>query len=203
MRPNGFNDRRPPVNPNQDENLVQSIHRLTQQVRVIDSRDEVDAALRNRVVSRDEAGRLREESGLDLYIVNKDTNPMVVKLVDYGKFRFEQKKAEKEAARKQRQNARTEKEFFFSPNMGEHDIQVRMKQIRDSIDDHDIKIAVRLSKHHKIILTNRFVKPLAQVIRADDFVLNRVIRDLAAISAPTKLELGENVVFAKLKRQAR
>lgn len=187
-----------------DRNLVQNPQRLPDELRLIDTRPEADAETRNRLVTRQEAIDLMNATGLDLYVVSPEDAPppVVLKLLDYGKFRFEQQKKKREVERKQRQNTRTLKEFYFGPQIGEHDIDVKIAHIRQLIGDHDIKIAVKLNRHNKFILTNRNARRLDHAIKDEDFVLQRVMKSLAADIAPTRVELGEKLVYATLRPKA-
>lgn len=187
-----------------DRNLVQNPQRLPDEIRIIDTRAEVEPEMRSRIITRQEAIDLMDATGLDLYVVSPEDAPppVVLKLLDYGKFRFEQQKKKREMEKKQRQNTRTLKEFYFGPQIGDHDIDVKIAHIKQLIGDHDIKIAVKLNRHNKFIITNRNARPLDRAIRSEDFVLQRVLKSLAAEISPTRMELGEKLVYATLRPKA-
>lgn len=77
------------------------------------------------VISRSEALSLADERGLDLVNVSPNANPPVCKLLDYGKYRYEQQKREKEA--KKKQVSIQVKEIRLSVSIEEHDLNVKAK----------------------------------------------------------------------------
>lgn len=94
------------------------------------------------VVSRDEALRVAEEAELDLALVSPNAKPPVAKVLDYGKYRYEQQKREKE----QRKNQKTVnvKETRLSPTIEEHDFNTKLRQARGFIEDEDkVKASIR------------------------------------------------------------
>ena len=79
------------------------------------------------VVSLDEARRIARDEGLDLVEISPNSKPPVVKIVDYGKFKYDQQKKANEAKRKQ---AVTQlKEVQFRPNIEAHDLETKLKRI--------------------------------------------------------------------------
>jgi len=95
------------------------------------------------IVSIDEARARAEEVGLDLVEVAPDARPPVVKLMDYGKFKYEQARAAREARKKQ------------------HTIQVKEVKFRPGIEDHDYEFKTRharkfLEEGNKVRLTMMF-----------------------------------------------
>jgi len=80
-----------------------------------------------------EALKLAREQGLDLVEISPTANPPVCKIVDYGKFRYEQSKREHEQRKHQRSTHI--KEVKFRPATAEHDYQVRKKRIVEFLAD--------------------------------------------------------------------
>ncbi|MFI5267042.1 MAG: translation initiation factor IF-3 [Chloroflexota bacterium] len=81
--------------------------------------------------------------GVDLVEVNPTANPPVCKLLDYGRFQFEQSKRQREASKAQKNFVL--KEIRFRPNVGEHDVETKMKNIREFLNAGDkVKVVVRL-----------------------------------------------------------
>ena len=71
-----------------------------------------------------------------------NAEPPVCKIIDYGKFRFEEQK--KQNAAKKKQHTTTVKEITLRPGTEEHDYQVKLKKIRQFIDKGDkVKVTVR------------------------------------------------------------
>jgi len=94
------------------------------------------------VVTRDEALRIAEEAGLDLVEVSPNAEPPVCKVLDYGKFIYEQSK--KQAAAKKKQKQVSVKEIKFRPGTDEGDIQVKLRNLIRFLTNGDkVKITVR------------------------------------------------------------
>lgn len=82
------------------------------------------------------------DQGLDLVMMSPGAKPPVCKIMDYGKYRFEQSKREKEARKKQ--NVIEIKEVRLSPSIEEHDINVRVKNARKFLKQgNKVKVSIR------------------------------------------------------------
>ncbi|WP_167085212.1 translation initiation factor IF-3 [Rhizomicrobium palustre] len=93
-------------------------------------------------IGTDEARAIAEEKGLDLVEVSPDNAPPVVKLMDYGKFKYEQQKKAAEARKKQK--VIEIKEIKMRPTIDDHDYDVKMKAMRRFFDDGDkVKVTLR------------------------------------------------------------
>lgn len=94
------------------------------------------------VMSRDEALNLVEEKKLDLVNISPNANPPVCKILDYGKYRYELQKREKEAKKKQK--TIQVKEIRLSTFIEEHDIQVKAKTACKFLQEGDkVKVSLR------------------------------------------------------------
>ena len=94
------------------------------------------------VISSAEARRLAEEKELDLVMISPNATPPVCKIMDFGKFVYEQSKKEKEAKKKQK--IVEIKEIRVSLTIEEHDIEIKAKNARKFLLDGDkVKITVR------------------------------------------------------------
>src|SRR6201992_1130256 len=90
----------------------------------------------------DEARALAEEKGFDLVEVSPDTKPPVVKLMDYGKYKYEQQKKAAEARKKQK--VIEIKEIKMRPTIDDHDYDVKMRAMKRFFDEGDrVKVALR------------------------------------------------------------
>jgi translation initiation factor IF-3 len=90
----------------------------------------------------DEAMALAEEKGLDLVEVSPDAKPPVVKLMDYGKYKYEQQKKAAEA--RKRQKIIEIKEIKMRPTIDDHDYDVKMKAMKRFFDEGDkVKVTLR------------------------------------------------------------
>ena len=107
------------------------------EIRVID----VDGSMLGIMTSK-EALKLSLEKETDLVMISPGAKPPVCKLMDYGKFIYEQSKKEKEAKKKQK--VINVKEVRFSPSIEEHDITIKANNARKFLLDGDrVKVTVR------------------------------------------------------------
>ena len=81
------------------------------------------------IISRDEALRLAEERGLDLVLIAPDAKPPVCKIMDFGKFKYQQEKKKKEA--KKKQTKIEVKEIKLSVKIAQNDIDYKVKHARE------------------------------------------------------------------------
>lgn len=89
------------------------------------------------------AREIAEDKGLDLVLISTTSTPPVCKVMDYGKFRFEQTKKQKEAKKKQK--IQEVKIIQLSYNIGEHDVEYRAKQAKEFIaDGAKVKVSLML-----------------------------------------------------------
>ena len=94
------------------------------------------------VVSRDEALNAAKRASLDLVLIAPDAEPPVVKVMDYGKHLFEQKKTK--AAQRKKQKQIQVKEMKFRPGTEEGDYQVKLRNLRRFLEDGDkAKVSLR------------------------------------------------------------
>ena len=93
------------------------------------------------IVPIEEARRMAEDSGLDLVEVAPDARPIVVRVMDWGKHRFETNKKAREARKKE---ARIEvKQIKLRPNIDDHDLDTKLNHARRFIKDGDkVKVTI-------------------------------------------------------------
>ncbi|NPA12721.1 MAG: translation initiation factor IF-3 [Aquificae bacterium] len=138
------------------------------------------------IVPIEEALRLAEERNLDLVEVSPNAKPPVCKIMDYGKYKFEQKKKEKEARKKQRAKMQNIKEIKFRIKIEDHDYQTKVRHIREFIQNGD-KVKVWIWFRGRENVHPELGEKLA----------NRIIQDLedvAKVEKPPKKE-GRNMLF--------
>ncbi len=83
------------------------------------------------------------ERKLDLVEVNPTAVPPVCKLLDYGRFQFEQSKRQRDSSKSQKTLGL--KEIRFRPNVGQHDVETKEKAIREFLEmGHKVKVVVRM-----------------------------------------------------------
>ncbi|MGA1615021.1 MAG: translation initiation factor IF-3, partial [Lutimaribacter sp.] len=94
------------------------------------------------VVSPARAMEMAEEAGLDLVEISPNAEPPVCKIMDFGKFKYEQQKRESEARKKQK--VIEVKEVKFRPNTDTHDYEVKMRNVFRFLEGGDkVKITLR------------------------------------------------------------
>jgi translation initiation factor IF-3 len=94
------------------------------------------------VISPEKAMILAEEAGLDLVEISPNATPPVCKIMDFGKFKYEQQKKESEARKKQK--IIEVKEIKFRPNTDTHDYDVKMRSVLKFLQEGDkVKITLR------------------------------------------------------------
>ena len=143
------------------------------------------------VVSIREALEKAEEKNLDLVLVAPNANPQVCKIMNYGKYKFEQAKKEKEAKKKQK--VLEVKELRVTPNIEEHDFGFKAKNAKKFIED-----------GNKVKITVRFRGREFNNSKAGEIVLNKFIEalgDIATVEKAPKLE-GRNMFTILAKKNA-
>lgn len=79
-----------------------------------------------------DALKMAEDEGLDLVEIAPNATPPVCKIIDYGKFRYDQTKREKESKKASHQIK--VKEVKVKPNINEHDLQTKMRHAKDFLE---------------------------------------------------------------------
>ncbi|WP_309495815.1 translation initiation factor IF-3 [Mechercharimyces sp. CAU 1602] len=94
------------------------------------------------IIPTKEALRMAQEAELDLVAVAPQAKPPVCRIMDYGKYRYEQSKREKEA--KKNQKIIQVKEIRFSPSIEEHDLQTKLRNVKKFLQNGDkVKLTIR------------------------------------------------------------
>jgi len=142
------------------------------------------------IMSSRDAMKLAEEAGLDLVKIAPTAKPPVCKIVDYGKFKYEQTRKEKEAKKKQK--VIEIKEIRLSPNIDTNDLNTKMNAARKF-----------LSKGDKVKITLRFRgREMAHMANSkhilDDFA--QELSDIAVIEKAPKVEGRSMTMFLTEKR---
>lgn len=157
------------------------------EVRLID-----DAGEQLGIVSSRDAQKLADERKLDLVKIAPTAKPPVCRIMDYGKYRFDQAKKEKEARKKQK--TVDVKELRLSPSIDTHDVQVKVKKAIEFLKDGDkVKISIRFRGreigHSKTAVT----------------ILENFANDVAeygTIDKPPKMEARSLVMFLAPKNNS-
>ena len=130
------------------------------------------------VVSIDQARRIAEEVGLDLVEVSPNAKPPVVKLIDFGKFKYQQQKKAAEA--KKKQVTIQVKEVKFRPAIDVHDLNVKLKNVFRFLDSGDkVKMLMQFRGRemaHKDIGLDKFKEIINSVVEEADAVVEAPLK---------------------------
>jgi len=100
------------------------------------------------IVTIDRALEIAQERDLDLVAISTKTEPPVCRLMDYGKFLYSLQKKAHEAQKSQRKIQI--KEIKFTPVIGEHDVDVKLKKIKEFLDEgNKVKVTIWLKGRQK------------------------------------------------------
>ncbi len=106
-------------------------------VRLVDERGQMVG-----IVQRNEALTMAAEAGLDLVEIAPNADPPVCKILDYGKFKYEEQKKKNEARKKQK--IIEVKEIKLRPSIDDHDYEVKMRSMNKFIEEGDkVKVTMR------------------------------------------------------------
>lgn len=142
------------------------------------------------VMSARDAQKLADEAELDLIKIAPKAKPPVCKIMDYGKFRYEQQKREKEA--KKKQHVVETKEIRLSPNVEMNDLKTKANNARKFITKGDkVKVTLRFRGREMAHISSG-----AHVL--DDFA--KMLEDIAQVSKAAKLEGRNMTMFLEKKR---
>ena len=142
------------------------------------------------VMAAKDAMKLAKDANLDLVKIAPTAKPPVCKIIDYGKYRYELARKEKEAKKKQK--ITEVKEIRLSPNIDENDLNTKANQARKFITHGDkVKVALRFrgremahTQSSRVILDNFFSR----------------LEDIAVVDKPAKLEGRSMIMFLSEKR---
>ncbi len=137
-----------------------------------------------------EAMRMAREAELDLVKIAPTAKPPVCKIIDYGKYRYEMARKEKEAKKKQR--IIEIKEVRLSPNIDTNDLNTKVNQARKF-----------LSKGDKVKVTLRFRGRELAHVNQSKVILDQFaeqLSDVAVVEKPAKFEGRSMIMFLAEKR---
>ena len=130
------------------------------------------------IMSPKEAMKLAQEADLDLVKIAPKAQPPVCKIIDYGKYRYELARKEKEAKKKQK--TVEVKEVRLSPNIETNDLNTKVNNAKNFI-----------SKGNKVKVTQRFSgREMAHVQQSKHILhdFGQMLGDIAVIEKPAKME---------------
>ena len=169
---------------NKDKTRINGAIRVAK-VRLVD-----DEANQLGIVEIREAISIATEKGLDLVEVSPNVSPPVCRIMDYGKYRFEQEKKKKTA--KKKQHVVQLKEIRFKIRIEEHDYQFKIKHIKEFLEKKD-----------KVRVTLRFRGRENAHRELGEALMNRVAADVAAwgeIDSSPKL-MGRTILMTIIPKK--
>ena len=142
------------------------------------------------IMSAREALALAEEAGLDLVKIAPTAQPPVCRIVDYGKFKYEQVRKEKEAKKKQK--VTEVKEIRLSPNIDTNDLNTKIAAARKFLTKGDrVKVTLRFRGREMAHMNNS-----THIL--DDFAEG--LADISVVEKPPKVEGRSMTMFLTEKR---
>ena len=152
--------------------IANAVHQINEEILDKEVRLIGDQGEQLGIMSVEEALRIATEHELDLVKIAPGSNPPVCKIMDYGKFRFEQAKKEKEAKKNQR--VIEIKEIRMSPGIDTNDFNTKLKNAQKFLNDGDrVKVSVRFRgremAHTEIgaVLLKDFANQCAEIANMD------------------------------------
>ena len=106
------------------------------------------------VMPTPQALQMAMDAGMDLVELNGASVPPVVKIMDFGKYKYEQKKRASEAKKKQKITEM--KEVWIKPFIEENDLQIKLRKVLEFLDDGDkVKISVMTKGNRRVLAIGR------------------------------------------------
>lgn len=125
-----------------NNNNNQTRTRINFQIRVTQVRVVLEDGSSPGVLSIKDAMQMAQAAGLDLVEINPKASPPVCKILDFGKFKYDEKK--KAAAARKSQKQSELKELTFRSNTDEHDLGIKLQMAKDFLKDgNKVKFAIR------------------------------------------------------------
>ena len=144
------------------------------------------------IVATREALARAEEAGLDLVCISPKAVPPVCKIIDYGKYRYEQARKEKEAKKKQK--VMEVKEIRMSPNIDKNDLNTKMSAARKFLEKGNrVKVTLRFRGREMAHMG-------ASVHILTDFA--KALEDIAVIDRAPKVE-GRSMTMLLMEKQGK
>lgn len=115
------------------------------------------------ILQRNEAIAKAREIGCDLVEVSSNATPPVCRIMDYGKFKYEQQKKKQDA--KKRQAVVQVKEIKVRPKTDEHDYETKLKHIRSFLEDGDRCKVTVFFRGREIVHKDRGIEILERIVK--------------------------------------
>ncbi len=136
------------------------------------------------IVSLSEANRIADEKELDLVLISPNANPPVCKVMNYGKYRFDTLKREKEAKKKQK--VAEVKGMQLSMNIADYDLGIKAKNVRKNILAGD-KVKVTLKMHGRQLANPQMGLPIMEKF-------SELVSDVADVTSKPEIN-GRQIIM--------
>ena len=157
---------------------------INEEIRVKEIRLIDDAGNQVGVIATKEALKLAQSKNLDLVEISPMAKPPVCKIMDYGKYKYEQSKRDKEA--RKNQHVITVKEMKLRPKIDEHDYQTKLKNILKFLEGKDkVKVTI-MFRGREIAYADHGKKICDRIAEA--------AQEIAVVEKPAKVE-GRNMIM--------
>jgi translation initiation factor IF-3 len=161
---------------------IDTTHRVNEQIRISPVRVVGPDGEMVGIIPTSDAQRMAQDAGLDLVEVAPNVRPPVCRIMDYGKFKYEQGKKKKDSSKTHHMQI---KEIRVRPKTGEHDIEVKMKRARTFLEHKDkVKINV-IFRGRENVHRERGHEILQGIIQA--------LEDIAKVEKPPGMEGGRTM----------
>ncbi len=176
--------------PSEDRAIKEQRVRVNDQIRISPVRLIGGDGEQVGIISLDEAKSRADEAGLDLVEVAPDARPPVCKLMDYGKFKYEEARKAREARKKQ--HTASVKEVKFRPGIKTHDFEFKTRHVRRFLGDGD-KVRITIMFRGRQMAHPEFgVEVMERVVEA--------VKDIGKIeSNPTREGRTLSMVLAPIR----
>ena len=162
---------------------------INEQIRAKDVQVIDETGEKKGIMNINDALDLAYDKKMDLVLVSPNLDIPVCKIMNYGKYKFEQYKKEKEAKKKQKISEL--KEIRITPNIEQHDFEFKAKNIRKFIEE-----------GNKVKITVRFRGRELNYVKLGEETLNKFIDNLSDIATPDKKAIleGKNMFIILSKK---
>ena len=162
---------------------------INEQIRAKDVQVIDETGEKKGIMNINDALYLAYDKKMDLVLVSPNLDIPVCKIMNYGKYKFEQSKKEKEAKKKQKISEL--KEIRITPNIEQHDFEFKAKNIRKFIEE-----------GNKVKITVRFRGRELNYVKLGEEALNKFIDNLSDIATPDKKAIleGKNMFIILSKK---
>lgn len=151
--------------------------RVNDQIRISPVRLISDENEQLGVIALDDAKRMAREAGLDLVEVSAQSSPPVCRIMDYGKWKYQQKKKEQKASSNSTKS--TLKGVRLRPKIDKHDLEIKVNKAREFLDDHNKVQFVMLFRGREMAHRDLGLKSMNDICE--------MLGDISKIEAPPRM----------------